>query len=216
MKMTDEQAGQLLKTVYEYLDDQDTCPDDAAVDLVFSIVKQKLDEDAEHYRKVCETKAKAAKAKYEAKQDVHMDAYAESKVHMDAYGGDTDTDTDTVSDADTEADNTSSGVKTKKETRRVSKEEPNWFPTDEEMHDEFEAFLEVRKRLKAPNTVHAVTLLISRLNKLSADRDEQLAIIRQSTENGWKGLYPLKDDSKKARAAPEDDYLLSVINGGGG
>ena len=82
--------------------------------------------------------------------------------------------------------------------------DPSYFPLDDELNEAFKDFLEVRKKQKTPNTPHAVGLLMNQLTKLSADREEQLKIIQQSTMRGWKGLFPLKDE--KPRAAPGNVY----------
>jgi hypothetical protein len=54
------------------------------------------------------------------------------------------------------------------------------------------AFLEMRKRLKAPLTAFAQELLIKKLDSLR-NGSEANAIIEQSIEYGWKGFFPLKD-----------------------
>ena len=41
---------------------------------------------------------------------------------------------------------------------------------------------------------HAVKLMISKLNKMTSDINEQIEIINQSILNGWQGIFPLKKD----------------------
>lgn len=53
-------------------------------------------------------------------------------------------------------------------------------------------FIEYRKGIKKPMSEHAVSLLISKLNKLSGSIPEQIEILNQSIVNGWQGIFPLK------------------------
>ena len=227
-KMTDEQAGQLLKAIYAYQEDPDACPEDAGADLVFGIIKQKLDEDNEKYQKTCEARSDAGKKgmnnRYNKSKDnvaKETDDVTKPNKHNKSYQeitNVTDTESDTESESDTEADteaeaDTESEAKAKeKGARSVPQKkpghspaaDPSYFPLDDELNEAFKDFLEVRKKQKTPNTPHAVGLLMNQLTKLSADREEQLKIIQQSTMRGWKGLFPLKDE--KPRAAPGNVY----------
>ncbi len=51
-----------------------------------------------------------------------------------------------------------------------------------------------RQRLKAPMTPYAEKLAIDKLSKFVADGNNPNNIIKQSIDNGWKGLFPLKND----------------------
>lgn len=53
-------------------------------------------------------------------------------------------------------------------------------------------FIDYRKGIKKPMTENAVSLLISKLNKLSGSIPEQIEILNQSIVNGWQGIFPLK------------------------
>lgn len=53
------------------------------------------------------------------------------------------------------------------------------------------AFAEHRKKLKKPMTDYAKKLLLSKLQKLANTEEEQIAILNQSIENGWQGVFPL-------------------------
>ncbi len=52
-------------------------------------------------------------------------------------------------------------------------------------------WLEVRKKLKAPNTDSALQLALNKLNKYSLGVAAQM--LEQSIERGWRGVFPLKD-----------------------
>jgi len=68
----------------------------------------------------------------------------------------------------------------------------------EELRETAEAFVEHRKKLKAPMTGHALELAIKKAKKLANDDlDTTIAIMEQSIENGWKGIFELKDKKKE-------------------
>ena len=50
-KMSNEQAGELIKAIYAYQKDPDAVPQDPALAFVFELIKQQLDADSQRYRK---------------------------------------------------------------------------------------------------------------------------------------------------------------------
>ena len=65
---------------------------------------------------------------------------------------------------------------------------------DEALNKAFADFVDFRKNMKAPMTDRAISLMIGKLDKMTADSDEKIAILEQSIVNGWKGVYPLKQE----------------------
>jgi hypothetical protein len=55
------------------------------------------------------------------------------------------------------------------------------------------AFLEVRKKKKAPNTEHALKLIVKELERLKADNFNPHEILNQSIMRGWTGVFPLSN-----------------------
>lgn len=55
-------------------------------------------------------------------------------------------------------------------------------------------FKEMRKKIKSPMTDKAVDMLVRKLSKMAYDESEQIEILEQSIMNGWKSIYPLKND----------------------
>ena len=61
-------------------------------------------------------------------------------------------------------------------------------------------FSKMRKAMKKPLTPKARELTIRELEKLApGDEAMQIAIINQSIQRGWQGVFPLKDDKPKSR-----------------
>lgn len=63
-------------------------------------------------------------------------------------------------------------------------------------------FLEIRKGLKAKNTLPAIKALITQLNKLQADGHDPNEVVMQSIRSSWKDLYAIKT----ARESPPQSF----------
>lgn len=61
-----------------------------------------------------------------------------------------------------------------------------------ELNDAILSFIDFRKKMRKPMTDRAINLLISKLNSITSDTNEQIEIINQSILNGWAGVFPLK------------------------
>lgn len=79
------------------------------------------------------------------------------------------------------------GHKTK--SARPALEIPDWVPQDVWL-----AFVDMRKKVKAPLTDHAAKLAIDELEKLMNAGYKPRAVLEQSILNGWKGLFPIKSN----------------------
>lgn len=63
--------------------------------------------------------------------------------------------------------------------------------------DLWKAYLEHRRKVKAPMTERAQELAIMKLAKINRETGQpKNAIIEQSIERGWKGLFEIKNDGK--------------------
>lgn len=65
------------------------------------------------------------------------------------------------------------------------------------LQDTLKAFRDMRNRMRKPMTAYAVELLVQKLQKLSPDEAGQVAILKQSIENGWTGVYPVKQETAR-------------------
>lgn len=97
------------------------------------------------------------------------------------------------------------------------------FTENVELNDAIHDLIEARKLLKKAPTERAIELLLIKLNKLSTDPTEQVAIVNQSILNGWSGVFPLKNDSVKTKSDmtyqkehryTEDELEAKLLNKG--
>lgn len=91
----------------------------------------------------------------------------------------------------------------------------NEYTNNPEMKTAIFDFIEFRKAIKAPLTDRALTLCLNKLDKLANDDNTKIAIINQSIERGWKGLFELHSNTsnynKPASTVPnESDYNFEI------
>ena len=68
------------------------------------------------------------------------------------------------------------------------------------LDDALHGFEEMRKKLRKPLTDRAKRLTLGKLEKLApGDEAMQVAILDQSVERGWQGVFPLKPEWKQER-----------------
>jgi len=65
----------------------------------------------------------------------------------------------------------------------------------------WKSFLEHRQKLKAPMTDHAKNLMMKKLEKLNGNPNH---ILNQSIENGWKGVFELKQENNNGNNQPDN------------
>lgn len=77
-----------------------------------------------------------------------------------------------------------------------------------ELREALVEFVKFRKLIKKPMTNKALELIIAKLNKLGASDRERVAIINQSIERGWAGVFSLKDEEPQGKGYQVDPRKL--------
>ena len=87
------------------------------------------------------------------------------------------------------------------------------YTQNAELLEALDGFVEMRKKVKAPLTEHALSLLLKKLDDLGRSDAEKVEIVNQSVMNNWKGFFALKQEVKQhgtgrndSRAALEERY----------
>lgn len=70
---------------------------------------------------------------------------------------------------------------------------PDWLP-----HECWDAWLEVRKKNRAPNTPRALRLAVKELARLKASGQDVRAVLEQSTLRGWRGIFEVRGGTSSA------------------
>ncbi len=213
-KMTDEQAGQLLKAVYEYQTNPDACPEDAGADLVFEIVKERLDEDNMKYQKTCDSRAEAGRKGNEKRWANNNESQNIANVANAINATDCDNNESqniaNVADTDTEADTDNDKKKKEKEkplkrpssrsAARGGKAERNAALFErladgrgysEAVSDKLREWMRYKGNAQGDEYEETgVSSLLSILDKNLREHGEEavLAEITEAMGNGWKGI----------------------------
>lgn len=72
-------------------------------------------------------------------------------------------------------------------TRGRARELPAWVPAEA-----WAAFLEMRKKLRAPMTAASIDRTVAQLEKLKADGHDPAEVLMQSVQNAWRGVFPTR------------------------
>ena len=77
-----------------------------------------------------------------------------------------------------------------------------------ELRETLVEFVKFRKLIKKPMTNKALELIIAKLNKLGQSDRERVAILNQSIERGWAGVFSLKDEEPQGKCYQPDPRKL--------
>ena len=77
-----------------------------------------------------------------------------------------------------------------------------------ELRESLVEFVKFRKLIKKPMTNKALELIIAKLNNLGQSDRERVAILNQSIERGWAGVFSLKDEEPQGKGYQVDPRKL--------
>lgn len=107
-------------------------------------------------------------------------------------------DTECIQDGDT-LDTQDRLGKDRLDKVRLDKKESVTYVPDDLLNQSINDFIEFRKKIKAPMTEKAIDLMIKKIDRLTKDNDEKIEILNQSILNGWKGIFPIKDNKNASK-----------------
>lgn len=195
--LTDEEAGQLIKAIFEYEDTGQTVTLDRSLQIAFLPIKNVLDRNKEKYEKVVERNKKNIEKRWNKE-------YTKNTTGKNGIPKNTkNTDNDNEHDNDNEYDNDKKEKNKKRKTFDDVFSE-NHFSND--LENTIKDFIDMRKTIKKPMTTKALELLIRNLKKLTNLEDEQIAILNQSIEHGWQTVYPLKQFKNNSSNGNINDF----------
>lgn len=164
--LSDEQAGQLIKAMCFYNKGEEYTPSDPTVTAMFSMVKEGMDHNSDHYDKVCQRRAEAGKKGADKRWKDGKSHSENGKCHSE--------------DGKTCKTLTESESVTLTETLTESE---NVIPPTEESNSR------TRKRFRPPTVEEVEAYCFERNNKVDAER-----FVDFYASNGWRvGKNPMKD-----------------------
>ena len=86
----------------------------------------------------------------------------------------------------------------KKERKKTSYDEILSNISDDSLRELYYEYIKMRKLIKSPMTDRALTILISKVERLEPNSvDRQKKMLETAIEGNWKSVYPLKDNEWK-------------------
>ena len=70
-------------------------------------------------------------------------------------------------------------------------------------------FAKSRKALRKPMTSNALKLILVKLDKLASTDQEKIAIVEQSIERGWAGVFPIEQGKRSPKEEKKTSYDLN-------
>jgi hypothetical protein len=186
-KLTDEQAGKLLKHILSYVNDEDPTTDDILLDLVFEPIKQSLKRDLKKYEGMCNRNqingAKGGRPTKKPKKPTGLKNNPNNPEEPKKPDSDID------SDIDIEIDND------KEKKKVIFKSELDkiidvWFDYKKERRESYKS--EMSKKVCKNKIIE--------LSK--GDNEKAKKIIEQSIANNWAGLFALKPEKTNGSEKP--------------
>lgn len=129
------------------------------------------------------------------------------------------TNTSSTKESITEADASEDAQKPKKPQSRKEKEPDPFDVPSPKLKEALKGFADSRKALHKPLTLRAKRLTLEKLEKLAPHNEvKQVAILNQSVERGWQGVFALQEDKGAAGAGrravePKADDLYQEAMG---
>ena len=184
--LSDEQAGQLIKAMCFYNKGEEYTPSDPTVTAMFSMVKEGMDHNSDHYDKVCQRRAEAGKKGADKRWKDGKSHSENSKCHSE--------------DGKTCKTLTESESVTLTETLTESE---SVIPPSEESKSR------TRKRFRPPTVEEVEAYCFERNNKVDAER-----FVDFYSSNGWKvGKNPMKDWKAAVRTwEKRDDNIVTMTS----
>ena len=187
--MEDKQAGQLFKVIYHYQINNKLPEDiDPVLDLLVTTFINQFKRDQEKYEERCRKNKENAKKRWDA---TACDGIQTNAKH--AY-----------SDSDSDSDN---------DSKKDSKLKNNIILPDYLNLDIWKEYLDMRKKLKAPNTETALNRILKKLEGFEKQEiGNGTLAIENSIENGWKGVFePKQQNIIKNNSDDSFDRVLKEI-----
>ena len=229
--LTDEQAGKIIKAVYQYAEDG-TEPDfqELALKLVFSIFRSQIDMNAEKYAEICKKRSEYGKKGGAPKgnQNACRKKGDVSSISLHEQANQADNDNGNGNDNEKENVNVN-GNRNDIFSSGDTPEPPDFIPAPKEENDFSEQeciriiqnysqnpdlrnalfdFVSYRKKGRKQFTRKALELNLKKLDELADNDRDKIAVLNQSVAFGWSGLFPVRNQMPyQNRRRPVHDII---------
>jgi len=84
--------------------------------------------------------------------------------------------------------------------KTIGQQVAEWCGDNEELKSAFDAFIDMRKKIKKPLTERALKQIIKKLETYAENGDDPVEVLDQSTEHCWQTVYELKKEEPKKKS----------------
>lgn len=95
----------------------------------------------------------------------------------------------------------------KKERKTSFDDAIDKYTSNDELKETVIDFIKMRKLIKAPMTDRALKGIFKELDKLGHSDEEKIAILEQSIERSWRGVFAISKPKQQQEQANDDVYL---------
>lgn len=205
VNLPEELAGQLFIAICAMQTGKDYEIKDPAIKAIFASIEEKMNEDAESWKKTCERKSEAGKKGGEAKASKTKHEPSKTK-HEPSTAKQDQADNENVTDKDNDKDK-EKGAYAPKEKACERYFDNGW------LNEKYKDWLAYKKRLGDPLTSgKRINASIERLTNHSRDSSGNLdpviavKVIEQAMNNGWQNFYPLDKPPEKAGTTKKSSF----------
>lgn len=88
------------------------------------------------------------------------------------------------------------------------------YTDDDDLRQSLKAFIQMRKLIKKPLTNYALKLILNKLDKMTTDSKTKTAIVNQSVEHSWQGVFELKTgytNKSAVNTEPKEETMLPPL-----
>ena len=199
--LTNEEAGQLIKAIFEYEGTGQIVNLDRSLQIAFLPIKSALDRNKEKYENVVKRNKRNIEKRW--KKENTKNTTGKKCIQKNTQN------TDNEHDNERDNENYNEHDKDKKEKNKKRKTFDDILAENhftKELEDTIRDFIDMRKTIKKPMTSKALELLLRNLEKLTNLEEEKIAILNQSIEHGCQTVYPLKNNNQNNSRGGMNDF----------
>ena len=195
-ELPDAEAGQLIKHIFAYVNDENPQTDSVLIRAVFANIKSTLKRDLDKWDSQLTQRSEAGKRSAE-KRALKNNERNPTTVERPLKFVDETERNSTVSVNVSVSDNVNDNVNEKRKKESINTFQKNtFFEDDFLLNEKYVEFLKFRKEIKKPLKEISIKSNISQLMKLAKNDNEiAIQILDQSIANGWQGLFELKNQN---------------------
>jgi hypothetical protein len=215
-QLPDDVAGQLIKHIFKYVNDEDPQTDNALINIAFTPIKQQLKRDLEKWAEIREKRSEAGKKSAEARRN-KAQQNEQMLTSVKSVEQSSTKSTVNVNDNVNVNVNVNDNVINNKRAQgpkhlQLFKEFGLDQLQDQELESMWGEFVAVKKKKKASTSEDALKRQLKKLHSYSGGNVQKMKLILdRSINGGWSDIYELKQEQQMSKAEKFKQVGLEAI-----